>query len=130
MSHPLNRRKDAILFLLGCLIVPLHAAAADIATFSKQRDEWFRSADGRQILDNVLTWQNKNGGWWKAYDPTKPRSDAKTPQRDERFPAQDQNLTGDIGTFDNKATWSELRLLARAYSLTNEQKYRDAFDAG
>ena len=131
MSHLITRRKNAISFLLfGCLIVPLGAHGADIASFSKQPDEWFKSDEGKRVLDNVLTWQNKNGGWWKAYDATKPRPNAKAPQKDERYPAQDQNLSGDVSTFDNKATWSELRLLARAFTLTKVQKYRDAFDRG
>src|SRR5688500_725799 len=131
MSHLITRRKNTILVvLLGCLIAPSGAYGADIASFSMQSDEWFKSEEGKRVLDNVLTWQNKNGGWWKAYDATKPRPGAKAPQKDERYPAQDQNLSGDVSTFDNKATWSELRLLARAFTLTKEQRYRDAFDRG
>ncbi|MGB7158377.1 MAG: pectate lyase [Tepidisphaeraceae bacterium] len=123
------RRKNAILFLIGWLAMPLLACAADISSLSKQPDEWFTSDDGKRSLDNVLTWQNGNGGWWKAYDPNSPRKGAAD-KVDPRFPKQDQNLSGQVSTFDNKATWSELRLLARAVRLTNEQKYEDAFDRG
>jgi pectinesterase len=132
MSQQITRRKTTILLLmLACLSAPPRATGADITAFAKQPDEWFKSDEGKRVLDNVLTWQTRHGRWWKAYDPTKPNPDAKTPpKRDERYPAQDQNLSGDIGTFDNKATWSELRLLARAVTLTKEQKYRDAFDRG
>jgi pectinesterase len=129
--HSARRKNTIVVILLGWLIAPLCASAADVASFSKQPDEWFRSKEGRRILDNVLTWQNDNGGWWKAYDPTKPRGgDGKAPPRDERYPAQDQNLSGDVSTFDNKATWSELRLLARAFTLTKDKRYEDAFSRG
>src|SRR5688572_23217965 len=118
MSNKRARPKSTILILLlGCVMAPLCTRAADVASFSKQPDAWFTSDEGKRVLDNILTWQNKHGGWWKAYDATKPRPGAK-PSKDARYPEQDQNLSGEVGTFDNKATWSELRLLARGYTLT------------
>jgi len=133
MSSKMARRKNAIgvLIALLLLVASLRARAADIGTLSKQPDEWFRSAEGKRILDNVLTWQNDNGGWWKAYDVKKARVVKDEPaKRDERFPAADQNLSGHVSTFDNKATWSELRLLSRAYRITKDEKYKDAFSKG
>src|SRR5688500_7945469 len=34
-----------------------------------QPAEWFKSDDGRKLADNIVTWQNPEGGWWKQYDP-------------------------------------------------------------
>ena len=51
--------------------IPLFASSAladDITKFRDRPDAWFTSDEGKRFLDNVLTWQNKNGGWWKAYD--------------------------------------------------------------
>ncbi|HEV2294929.1 MAG TPA: pectate lyase [Tepidisphaeraceae bacterium] len=130
MAHELTRRKNTIVLLLAWLMLPLCASAADISDFAKQPDEWFTSDQGRRVLDNVITWQNPNGGWWKAYDPNQPKPGSAAPKKDARFPAQDQNLSGQVSTFDNKATWSELRLLGRAYTLTKGPKYKEAFDRG
>ena len=33
-------------------------------------------------------------------------------------------------TFDNNATHSEMRILGRAYRITNKQSYKAAFDRG
>ena len=53
----------------------------DLSKQVSKPDEWFKSPEGRTILDNVVSWQNANGGWWKAYDATKPRTEeqATTP---------------------------------------------------
>jgi pectinesterase len=132
MSLPTARRKNAIQVVLALLLIaPACASAADIGSLSKVPDEWFRSPEGKRVLDNVLSWQNDNGGWWKAYDVNKARAIKDEPaKRDERYPAADQNLSGHVSTFDNKATWSELRLLARAYRITKDEKYREAFSKG
>jgi hypothetical protein len=26
-------------------------------------DDWFRSDDGRQVMENILSWQDEHGGW-------------------------------------------------------------------
>jgi len=131
MSPQLARRKSTIAVLLCALTLPCSASrAADISSVSKQPDAWFTSDEGRKVLDNVLTWQNGNGGWWKQYDVAKPRKGGAPERIDPRFPPQDQNLSGQVSTFDNRATWSELRLLARAVTLTKDPKYKEAFDRG
>src|SRR5208282_4315875 len=40
-----------------------------IISLIDEPDDWFRTDKGRQIVDNIVGWQNANGGWWKNYDP-------------------------------------------------------------
>jgi PelA/Pel-15E family pectate lyase len=92
--------------------------ADDITKYRDRPDEWFTSDEGKFVLSNILSWQNKNGGWWKAYDVTKPR------------PAGDAEANKGQSIFDNGATWSELRVLGRAFRVTQKPEYREAFDKG
>lgn len=82
----------------------------------RQPDEWFRSDEGRECLENVLSWQSPEGGWPKNEDTT------RKPFRGDRDELH--------GTFDNKATTGELRLLERAWEATRDKEYRKAFLKG
>jgi PelA/Pel-15E family pectate lyase len=84
--------------------------------------EWFKSDEGKKLADIIVTWQNPEGGWWKDYDAKSPRPADLV--RDENDAWQR------VSTFDNGATYSEIRLLARAYAATKDEKYRHAFDRG
>jgi pectinesterase len=97
------------------------AARLDVSSLTDKPDAWFTSPEGKRILDNVLSWQNPVGGWWKAYD-------ANTPRPAEPIP--DNSGWHSTSTFDNRATYSELRLLARAFRVTQDARYRDAFLRG
>src|SRR5688572_26712389 len=108
------------------------AAAAGAATFPSAGSvldpaldrpaEWFKSDEGKKLADNIVTWQNPEGGWWKEYDPKIARPADLV--RDEKDAWQN------VSTFDNGATYSELRLLARAYQATKDETYRKAFERG
>jgi PelA/Pel-15E family pectate lyase len=130
MSLPSHR---ILLVLLVCWSAGRSAHAAspmDISKLEGKSDAWFTSDEGRRILDNVVSWQNANGGWWKAYDTSKPRTaDAKA--GDPSKPSTgDEDSWHRASTFDNKATYTEMRLLARGYRLTQEPKYRASFERG
>ena len=131
-----RRALGALMLMLVPLLASPGVAAAemDLSKQVNQPDEWFNSPEGRQILDNVVSWQNANGGWWKAYDASVPRSEeAANPggKPNSKAPASDgQDAWRRSSTFDNKATYTELRLLARGYRVTRDAKYRDAFDRG
>jgi PelA/Pel-15E family pectate lyase len=83
-----------------------------------QNDDWFASPVGRQFMSNIVAWQNRNGGWWKEYDPdtTRPADKADTA----------------TSTIDNGATCTEMRLLARAQRVNaaDGQLCRDSFTRG
>lgn len=79
-------------------------------------DERMRSEEGRREIENVLSWQTDAGGWPKNEPTTK-----------ERFSGDRQKLQG---TFDNGATTTELRLLARAFRVTKDVRCEAAFLKG
>src|SRR4051794_13580190 len=78
MSLQTLRRKNtiALLMLLGCFAAPTITRAAPAVVAGKltnQPDDWFKSDQGRRIVDNIVSWQNANGGWWKQYDASRER---------------------------------------------------------
>lgn len=77
---------------------------------------WHRSDEGRRVADNIVGWQSTQGGWPKGLDT------AGMPFNGDRDEVR--------GTFDNGATTGELRFLARAYSRTQEERYKRAFLKG
>lgn len=91
------------------------AASTSAVNYLDKPAAWFSSDEAAKVAGNILSWQAPEGGWpsnvdtaaGTCPDPSKIRS-----------------------TFDNKSTTDELRYLARMYSATKEQRYRDAFDKG
>ncbi|MCX6903422.1 MAG: hypothetical protein NTW03_08085 [Verrucomicrobia bacterium] len=84
--------------------------------YVRKPDDWYGSAEGRRVADNILTWQSVEGGWPKNTNTTA------------------QPFTGDTntlkGTFDNGATTGELRFLARAFRAAKTTRYQQAFFKG
>jgi pectate lyase len=78
----------------------------------KQPEDWFRSAEGRRISTNILSWQSPHGSWPKN------KNTASAPYTGD--PARLQ------GTFDNGATTDEIRFLARAFRATGDERCRQA----
>ena len=93
-------------------------------------DAWFNSEQGKQSVDNIVTWQNENGGWWKSYDASNPRP-PKVEDRPNSGPkGDDDNVWHRVSTIDNNATYSELRILARAARVLKDDKYKSSFNRG
>ena len=92
---------------------------------SKQPQAWYAGAEARRIADNLVSFQTPAGGWCKNTDLTSRR---RAPG--EMFGAQTGSLSlagnmvkappdanwNYVGTFDNDATTTELRFLARMIS--------------
>ena len=99
------------------LLLFLSSSEATVPSeYAKQSVEWFQSEEGRRIADNVLTWQTPHGGWPKNRDTAS-----------EPYEGNSEDLHA---TFDNSATISELRFVARAFRATNEPRYQQAFLKG
>ncbi len=109
------KRRLTTLYVL--LLLLLSSSDATVPSrYTKQSVEWFQSAEGRRIADNVLTWQTPHGGWPKNRDTAS-----------EPFDGKSEDLHA---TFDNGATTNELRFLARVFRATNEPRYQQAFLKG
>jgi pectate lyase len=104
--------------VLGSLLAVATAPRADGGPrgYLKKDDAWFAGAEGRRVVDNVLSHQSDHGGWPKNIDTTK-----------ERFTGSRRDLKP---TFDNGATTDELRLLACAFRATGEARCREAVVKG
>lgn len=104
-----------------CLAIALmrtasFAQAAGPRDYLDRPDDWFASAEGRQIADHILSHQSELGGWPKNVDTT---AKPYTGNRDRIQP-----------TFDNGATADEMRYLARMYKATRQDQDREAFERG
>ena len=113
-------------------------------------DAWFASDEARKIADNVLSFQTPAGGWSKNMNftnharqpgerfapgnespPTAAAMNAKATTPDNDKPADPSWHY--VGTFDNDATITQLRFLARVATALGEKKdapYRAAFLRG
>jgi len=95
---------------------PLLGAEARWKPYLEKPDDWYRGREGARVVANVLSYQSDQGSWPKNLDTTA------------------QRYTGDRrllqGTFDNGATFGELRFLARSFRATQNDHFRDAFQKG
>jgi PelA/Pel-15E family pectate lyase len=130
----LKPHRILLMLLAGSLAAAPMAPGAkvDVSRLLARPDAWLTSDEGRRMLDNIASWQNPTGGWWKGYDAAVPRDESLhlTDDYSKAPPDDNEAVWRRTSTFDNKATVSELRLLARAFRLTQDQKYRQAFDRG
>lgn len=95
----------------------LRAAQSPIELLLEKPDAWFATDEGRTTIANIVSWQNANGGWYKAYDFTRPRPASK-PATEGGIPGDGNAEWNTVSTFDNGATHTEIRLLCRAYTQT------------
>jgi len=109
--------KPKLTMVCVSFLLALPFADATVSSrYTKQSAEWFRSEEGHDIADNVLSWQSPHGSWPK---------NGNTASRP--YEGQKDKLKG---TFDNGATTGELRFLARAFCATSEPRYQQAFLKG
>ncbi|MHB8579002.1 MAG: pectate lyase [Ignavibacteriaceae bacterium] len=79
----------------------------------------YKPSQVKEIADNILLYQQKNGGWPKNYDML---AILTKEQKDIISKGKDSNNT----TFDNGATHSQVKYLAKAYTLTKDKRYSTA----
>lgn len=77
----------------------------------------------QEIADNILLYQNRNGGWPKNYDM---RAILTAAQKDSLVRFRDAAHT----TFDNGATYAQIAYLAAANAVYPHESYRQAVDKG
>lgn len=103
-----------------------------ISKWADQPDAWFKSEEGQKLISNIIANQMPGGGWHKAYDTMvaaqKPEAPVEIPGPK---PKNDGASTWErSGTIDNDATYTELKVLARAVRVTGRDDARKAFEKG
>lgn len=86
-------------------------------------EEWYGSEDAIRVAENVLLCQKTIGGWAK----NKPYHHIFSEKEKQEY-IQTKDEIG--ATFDNGATITELRFLAKVYTHVKDEKYRNAFLKG
>lgn len=85
--------------------------------------EWYGSDEAKLVAENVLIAQKEIGGWEKnkPYHKTFSKSEQTHYIKNK----------SEIGaTFDNGSTITELRFLAKVYTQTKDERYKQAFEKG
>lgn len=93
----------------------------DVAT--KMTTEWYASDEAKLVAENVLLAQKEIGGWEKNKPYHK-----KFSESDRAHFIDNKSEIG--ATFDNSATITELRFLAKVYSQIKDERYKQAFEKG
>jgi len=93
----------------------------DVAT--RMPAEWYASNDAKRVAENVLISQKEMGGWAKNQPYHQHFSDSL-----KAYYLQTKTEKG--GTFDNGATITELRFLAKVYAHFKDKRYKQAFERG
>ncbi|MGC3991193.1 MAG: pectate lyase [Chthoniobacteraceae bacterium] len=110
------------------LAQPLPApAGGDFKLPSHPQPEWFAAAETRQLATVVISYQTPSGGWSK-----KLRFTGAPRKRGTLWSSQSAGSDPwhYVGTFDNRATTEELRLLAGVWLATQRQDCAGAFLRG
>ena len=103
-------------------------AGPKIGRYIDRPDSFFLSSEGKQFVDNLVGWQNPNGGWFKNFSYLRPRPAELEDNPNSGPPGDDDQVWHQVSTFDNGGTYSEMRVLARAYRVLKEPSYRASFD--
>lgn len=91
-------------------------AGAFPSNLIEKPNSWFRSNEGKEAVESVISWQSSEGSWPKN------QNSAEAPRKGSRRELR--------GTFDNKATTDELRFLACACEATDDDAPRKSFLKG
>ncbi len=86
-------------------------------------DEWYGSDESIRVAENVLLYQRDAGGWPKNLPIHKPLTET------EKATINDEKGLNDA-IFDNSATTTEMKFLARMYGKIRNQAYKDSFNRG
>jgi PelA/Pel-15E family pectate lyase len=123
------------------LVLPPSGRSASSLPLDKSAD-WYGGTEARRIADIVVSFQTPAGGWSKNLDMSlHPRApgEAFAPDNRSRFLAAADFDTPHntnwnyVGTFDNDATMTELRYLAKVITAVEPDRsgsYRQAFLRG
>lgn len=86
-------------------------------------DEWYGSEESVRVAENVLLYQRDAGGWPKNTAMHLPLTEP------EKAKINDEKGLNDA-IFDNSATTTEMRFLAKMFNKTQNGAYRESFNRG
>lgn len=124
ISSPHCLRTLLVALPLYWLVPPAASAqpAPEPITWSQalqQPADWYAAADAVRIADNVLLYQHENGGWDKNIDM------AQVLDASDRARILEEKTEG-ATNFDNDATYTQIRYLAKVHDATEQARFRDA----
>ncbi len=85
----------------------------------KMEPEWYGSSEAMTLADKIVHVQRDNGGWMKNYEFHRLTDNELEALYYER---------ADRSCLDNNATTQEMQFLARVYSQSGVEKYRESFE--
>lgn len=86
-------------------------------TYGKKSKSFYSTDEARQMADNMLTWQNEDGGWPLMTTWRGPK-------------AEGQAGPWGSGSALVKSSVNEIRFLSRAYNATQDERYKEAIING
>ena len=86
----------------------------------RQPKQWYGSAESVRIAESLLLYQFPNGGWDKNIE----MSVAPAAKELEKIKREGHT------TIDNSATYTQMDYLARVYTTTREDRFKEAFQKG
>lgn len=89
----------------------------------KTPPDFYGSDESKRVAENVLLYQNGNGGWPKNIDMA-----AKLSASQQKKLAANRDRSETL--IDNGATWTQVRFLALMHEATGDQQYADAATRG
>lgn len=120
------------LFLVMCvLLFTLTNCPAQTETIKKRwdfvadkmPDEWYGSQEAIKIAENILLYQRNIGGWPKNIE-------MHHPLNEEQMQTITKEKNEEDAIFDNGATTTEMKFLAKVYAKHPDERYQKAFVKG
>jgi len=90
---------------------------------TRMPDDWYGSEESVRVAKNVLLYQRDVGGWPKNTAMHLPLTDP------EKAKINDEKGLNDA-IFDNDATTTEMKFMARMYNNTKNEIYRESYNRG
>ncbi len=123
--------KNLVFYLLLFLVLSSHAQEATVSTSQDylsykwsrlatgMPESWYATEDAKHIADSVLKYQTEIGGWAKNQNYHKGYNQKEWAKI----------IAEGIGaTFDNGATITEMKFLAKMYNQNKDERYKQAFN--
>ncbi|WP_185234142.1 pectate lyase [Teredinibacter franksiae] len=96
--------------------------AKDFGLNMEQPPAFYKTPEAARLAEIVISYQTPSGGWSKAVDMSKSKR-----RRGQGFSEKRKHY---VATFDNDATTTQLKFLAKAVTATGEKTYQEAFLKG